>query len=82
VDPALRARKAVFRVSPTSKHPDVYFVLMVSKVLKGELDDHYDVYLKSTVRFISLDTNFGRLKVSFLTFLLLVLDFFHSIVEG
>jgi hypothetical protein len=57
VDPAIKARKAVFRVSPTSKHPDVYFVLIVSKVLKGELDDHYDTYLKSTVR--SICTWFG-----------------------
>lgn len=42
------ARKAVFRVSPTSKHADVYLFLTVSKVLSGELEETYETYSKSS----------------------------------
>jgi len=46
--PTAQARRCVFRLSPTSKHADIYAFLIVSKVLSGDLDEAYEMYGKTS----------------------------------
>jgi hypothetical protein len=48
--PTVQAKKAVFRLSPTSKHADIYAFLVVSKVLSGDLDETYELYSKQNLK--------------------------------
>jgi hypothetical protein len=50
LEPATKAKKAVFTLHPSQKREDVYIVFIINKVLRGDLDKQFEVYGKGAVR--------------------------------